>query len=80
MSSSNGHSAVLELPQQEVAHAFVPRDLDQPWGLCVCGFAESSHLGSAQVYAPTGLYRCPDCVMADKPACNHSRSGEQPLS
>jgi hypothetical protein len=81
MSSSNGHAAVVVLPQHDVSHAFMPRNPDQSWGLCrICGFAESAHAATISTYIVHAPYRCPVCVETDQPVCGHSRPGEEQLS
>jgi hypothetical protein len=76
MLSTNGHAAVIDLPGRELTHAFAPRDEAKPWGLCSCGFAQSSHLEASEPYEPQGTYRCPACVSAEVPICAHRHPGE----
>lgn len=54
-------------------HEYVPRHMDEPWGVCVCGLAEAAHLEVGEAYkVPEGTpFRCPDCVMTDQEVCNH---------
>lgn len=52
MSKSNGHAVVITSPEQEVTHAYKPRNPAQPWGLCACGYAQAAHVASAAPYVP----------------------------
>jgi hypothetical protein len=54
MSATNGHAAVLISPNDEVTHAYVPRDVAEPWGLCSCGLAEAAHLVAREPYEASG--------------------------
>jgi hypothetical protein len=67
-----------EAPSNVTDHKFVaPKD--KPWGLCTqCGLSESVHAEAATPYSAELKklklpYRCPYCVQAEEPVCNHSK-------
>lgn len=57
-------------------HPFSPPE-GEPWELCtVCSLAQSAHTDTLVDYASIARqnkYRCPLCVKADAPECNHTR-------
>lgn len=54
-------------------HQFIPKNINERWGVCRCGLAEAAHISAVNSYKiPKGTpHRCPDCVTTNKEFCTH---------